>query len=378
MALSRGIALWYRRVGIPAGLLSSLVIGAGFFSLPYIVSVSGILPSLVYLVGLTYLVLRVHLMYAEVIRATPGEHRFVGFAGIYLGRSGFALATLSAAAGLVLGLTIYLVLSAGFVRLIVPSWSSSEALLFFWLVGTLPLFASLRRLATLEFLVTAGIVLIVALLAAARLLTPLSGVVPPLFSSDLALLILPFGPILFSLSGRAAISSLVAYERRDRADERSIRSAITFGSLVPAFVYAVFVFAVLGLSGGGVSKEAISGLLGLSPAFSTLLGLLGLFSLWTSYAVLGLELESILALDFKLNRLAATSLIALAPLLLYAAGFSDFILLVSLAGGIFLALENTLVVHMWERVKGATAFSRAAILVFSAGAVYEIASLFLF
>jgi hypothetical protein len=72
-----------------------------------------------------------------------------------------------------------------------------------------------------------------------------------------------------------------------------------------------------------------------------------------------------------------------APLALYALGLRDFIFLVSISGGIFLALESIFIALIWRKLNalgkprlllqgfGAkTAY--AIILVFAAGMLYEI------
>ena len=41
---------WYKEIGLPAGLLSSLIIGAGIFALPYVFYRAGFLVGLFYLV----------------------------------------------------------------------------------------------------------------------------------------------------------------------------------------------------------------------------------------------------------------------------------------------------------------------------------------
>src|SRR3990170_1628515 len=96
---------------LPFGLLAGTIIGAGVFSLPYLFKFSGFALGFFYLALASFAYVVLYRMYADIIRETPGDHRFVGFARIYLGRYASWLAFLIAVVEGVLVLTIYLILS---------------------------------------------------------------------------------------------------------------------------------------------------------------------------------------------------------------------------------------------------------------------------
>ena len=88
MALMIDVARMYRRFLLPVGILSGAIIGAGVFSLPYVLHPFGTLFAGVYLgvLGLVFAV--VHLLYADLALRTPGNLNFVGIARHYLGVPG--------------------------------------------------------------------------------------------------------------------------------------------------------------------------------------------------------------------------------------------------------------------------------------------------
>lgn len=369
------IARWYRELVVPAGLLASLIIGAGMFSLPYLFARSGWAIGFGLLGLLTILMTVAHLMYGGIVSETPGNHRFVGYAEIYLKRPGFYLASFVALLGILLTLTVYLVLSPSFMRLIFPSIAVRDAIFIFWALGTIPIFINIRRLAGLELVVTLIMVGIVASLAGYGLFFRSSASAPQAaisFEAPLGSFFILFGPALFALAGRSAISSVKQYFATRKIALSRMGRAIVAGTVLPGVVYGLFVVGATRLSSGAVSPDAVSGLLHLPSVLLLLIGGLGFFAIWTSYVMLGLEFVSILGLDFKMGR-ALSALVALAaPLLLYLGGLSDFLALVGIAGGVFLALEYALVAEMWGRLRRSPFKARLLALVFALGAVSEV------
>ena len=53
--------------------LFGTIVGAGIFGLPYVVQKAGYLPGLFWMVVLAGAVMLTHLLYGEIVMATPGE-----------------------------------------------------------------------------------------------------------------------------------------------------------------------------------------------------------------------------------------------------------------------------------------------------------------
>ncbi|OGY63032.1 MAG: hypothetical protein A2745_00855 [Candidatus Harrisonbacteria bacterium RIFCSPHIGHO2_01_FULL_44_13] len=336
----------YRSLILPASILAGTIIGAGIFSLPFVFQTAGLSLGFIYLALASVVYIFLHLMYADVIIRTSESHRFVGYAKIYLGSRAFWLSILMTVVEMIFVMTIYLTLSQSFSNLVTTFGSNLEKLLIFWFLGSAAVFMSLRRIALLEFLIVGGILLIISLIFVLGLNNFLNLPAADFFP-NFSMIFLPLAPLLFSLSGRVAIPALVDY-LKDKPDAvRLVKKSVIVGTLAPAVLYGLFVVGVLGLS-SNVSEDAVSGLIGQAPGWILLaVGILGLLSLWSSYIVVGLDINKSLVYDFKLPVWLRFLLVVMAPLLLYLSGFQSFIGLVSFVGGVFLSLEGIFIICMW-------------------------------
>lgn len=339
---------FYRNFLLPTGLLAGTIIGAGVFALPFIFKVAGLLTGFFYLLLATVIYVLIHLFFADTIIRTPGEHRFVGYTRIYLGRTAGWISVLMAVLEMVFVLTIYLVLSVSFINLFLPNLPDLWKLLIFWVLGSATIFLSLKKLTFLEFSITIGMILIIIMTFVLGL-GKLGKIGLNDFYPNFEGLLFPLGPLLFALGGRVAIPYLVKYFHLPNIghQHRFIRRSIIWGTVIPAIVYGFFILGVLGLS-RSVTEDSISGLVGAVPGgLLAVLGVLGFLTLWSSYIVIGLDVKSVLLHDLKFSRAMRIAIVVLAPLALYFLGFQNFIGLVSFVGGIFLAVEGIFITLMW-------------------------------
>lgn len=370
--------VFLRRFVLPVSLLSGTIIGAGVFSLPFVFAQSGWAVGLAYLAGFGAVFTLIHLMYADILLA-DGGHDFVGYARRYFGQWAGRLAFLMAVVGMLLALTVYLVLSKSFFAILAPTLPPGLLLLGFWALGSLAMFLPVRGVAALEVLAILVIIGIVGVIAVYGL--PQAARLAALPAASLGYVFLPFGPVLFSYSGRVAIPSLLAYLKRETPEPAHIRKVIGWGTAIPGVVYLLFALGIIGLS-SVVSEDAISGVLGLPPLLLQAIGAFGIASLISSYLVVGISIMKILEQDLAAPRLISGAAVVAAPVLFYAAGLQDFLTLVSVSGGVFIALEGVFISLMWRKAfagrepalvprrVGNAAW--ALVLVFLVGALYEI------
>ncbi|KKU91548.1 MAG: Aromatic amino acid transporter of the HAAAP family [Candidatus Jorgensenbacteria bacterium GW2011_GWA1_48_11] len=328
-------------------VLAGTIVGAGMFALPYLVSRLGLVLGFFYLFFFAAVYFAIHLMYARVVAVEPGKHQFFYFARIYLKKPLAIFASWSILLELLFVLTIYLILAPVFLRLVWPD-AGLGVLFIFWFVGSAFVLLDLRWLGLSEFIGALGILIIIFIVFFVSFPKPL--LTPFGQSLDWSLFFLPFGPILFALAGRPAISKVVEEWRRSRAANQSfsLGKAVFFGTFIPAFIYTLFIIGVLKLN-PGVSPEAVNSLGFLSPALLAGLGLAGLLAILTSYFVIAVNVKEIMQLDLGLGKTASVLVASLGPLFLYFAGFKDFLSALVFTGGIFLALEGIFVVKMWRR-----------------------------
>lgn len=335
----------------PASILSGIIIGAGVFSLPYIFVTAGLATSFFYLTFFGFIFILLYLFYADIILRTPGEHRFVGYARIYLGKWGFLASLLIGLAQLFFVLTIYLILAPSFSQMIFGG-SFIPHLLIFWIIGSLTVFSDSRRLADLEFFIVAGIALIMALiffLGAGRFLSSTAGFGVPDLSKFLAV-----GPILFSLSGILGVTEIVSYFREAKIPVSFLRNSLILGGAIPMIAYGAFVIGIIGLS-STVSQDSVSGLAGsLHPFLLGTIGVLGLLALISSYVVVGENIRRIIRYDLSFPDMIGGIAAVFAPVIIFFMGFQNFIGAVSFVGMVFLPLESILIILMWLKMNKST------------------------
>lgn len=351
-----------------AGLLAGTIIGAGIFSLPYIFRASGAFAgvTVLFIGAMTYVAL--YKMYAQIIIATNGDYRFVGYARLYLGRAASYVAILISIVQTVFVLTIYLILSRSFANLIISSGPGLQKLVVFWVIGSAIIFIGIRRIAWLETLITLGMFIVLAVIF---IKAAISGTWEPgsLVLPGVGALLLPLGPVLFSLAGRQAIPKIVKLGG-------DYKKPIAWGVIISAVVYLIFAVSVLALS-PVVTEDAVSGLASAIPGamLFAVIGIFGVLSLLSSYGTVGSDVFESLELDLGLPFWVRFLIIVFGPIALYLGGLQDFIALVGFVGGVFVALEGIFIITMWRKATG-NKLSMGHIgmfLMFSAALVYELA-----
>lgn len=339
---------------LPASILAGTIIGAGVFSLPYAVQSVGYLAGFIYLFVFALVFSVLHLMYAEVIWSMgDGKPKFAAYAAELLGKWTFLPVFIIVACGMLLTLTAYLVLASKFGEVSLSSFNGHFLVLVFWFLGSLLLFIDLKRLAFGEFLIT-GLMLAIIFTIFIFGWRELHNSEWTLFSMQKnfnftwSSFLIPFGPLLFSLAGRSAIPEVVEYIKKTNKPTRSLKKIVLLGTLVPALAYGLFILGILGLS-SVVSQDSISGISATIPFIAALLGILGILAIFSTYIVLGKTLKEMLEGDLKLPGFVSGFLVIMLPLFLYLLVFDNFFGLVSLVGGVFLALENIFIVLMWRK-----------------------------
>lgn len=329
--------------------LVGMIIGVGTFGIPYVFAQAGFLTGLFYLVILGGVVLTVHLSYGEIILRTNQDCRLVGYGQKYLGGHGKAMAT---------GITIfqfygamlaYIIAGGHFLNIIFNGFFGgtdfSWALVFF-VFGALAIFFGLKTVSLSEFLMT------ILLLALAAFFI-LRGA--PLFNFEnlkgfnLAKFFLPYGVIFFALTGGAAVPEL---RQILKGQEQKIKKVIILGTLIPAFIYLLFALVVVGATGKGTTEDAISGLVSYLGQNIVILGaIFGFLAVITSFLIIGLNLRKMFQLDYKINKLLGWALACFVPLIVFFAGFKDFILVIGLIGAVAGGFEGIITTVIYIKAK---------------------------
>jgi tyrosine-specific transport protein len=357
--------------------LAGTIIGAGILGLPHVVGRSGYPIGLFWMLLLAAAVTVTHLLFGEIVAATPERHRLIGYVGMYLGRGARTVETAASILGLYGATLAYMILGGIFF---------SQVLSPIVEIGTMagPLLLFLTGLAFVwhgvNFLAKAEFWLSVALVAAFLLLTA-RGFAAADFGNlarvDFSGAFLPYGVVLFAYGGLSAIPEIHDLLDRRRTE---LRRGILFGTLLAASVTILFVTAVLAALGPSVTPDSISGLSAkLGGAIPSIGAVAGLLAVVTSYYVFSLYLKNQFQFDFKLSRTSAVLLAVGTPYALYLLGVRDFGRVLELVGASLLGVEGMLVCLTYLKAKKAHPegiLKIPDILVYFLAAVYATGALY--
>ena len=325
-------------------VLVGTTIGAGFLGIPYVVSKSGFLPGLAYLLFVTVFMLFVKFYLGEVILRTNGNHQLTGYAERYLGKTGKYMMFFAMIFGIYSGLIAYLIgegKSLSYIFFADTGLSFYFSILF-WLIMSGLTFVGLKALKKYEkiamVIVIAFIVLILIFFAKGIKMENLSYI-------NTSNLFMPFGVVLFSL---LAFSAMPEVKRILIGQEKLMKKVIFFGMMIPFLVYVIFMLVVVGNLGENVPEIAT---LALGRFFS----LLGVLTMFTAFFALTLALRDMFRFDFHLGRFRGWILAISVPLafflLIYFFKLASFVQLLSIAGVISGGLTGILILFMNLKAK---------------------------
>ncbi|MEK7502933.1 MAG: aromatic amino acid transport family protein [Patescibacteria group bacterium] len=338
---------FWRSVGIISGL-----IGAGLFALPYSVNMSGVFWSVVNLSLAFFAVLSIHLVYGEVITNTESIHRFPGYVKIYLGKFTGSFAKLTSIIGLNAVILVYAILSGIFLSNIAGGsqfwWS-----LAFLAVNSIILFLSrAKEIGLLNIILMvplcATIIYIAFASAGSGSLNNLS-----FFGSDP---FFSFGVFVFALSGMSLIAdSREVFLNQGRIEAaKGLKSSTILGSTIPLILYVIFIVGVLMASGGITTEDALSGLSGILGGKILIFGaFMGLLAVFRAALTLSYDLKEVYELDLVEGKNFSWALAGVLPILLFLIIPRDFIKIISIVGGILIALDGIFVIFILRKMRAA-------------------------
>ena len=355
------------------GAIVAATVGSGVFALPYVIQRSGWLLSLGYFIALISIVAIAHILYLRTIETVHEKKRLLGLAREHFGVGGFWVGFSAIVIGLLLSFVGYLVLGEQFIHIIFPGIPSLAALMMFWFIVALLIFKSAGRAAILE-------VIGVSLISCAILFIFLSSG-PFHLSFQIPLIsarnfFLPFGAVLFSLAGWTSVEQIYDIRRRGGKRKKDYLFFM-FGAVFAGLLYWMFSIGILN-SVPQVAADTISGIGGWPIWKKDILAAVGLLAMGVVAIPLSREIRGALEKDLKWNSWLARSVIAILPLAIVLLGFNNFLIIVSLVGGIFLSTQYILIISVGRRVLPLSFREKKLldflVIVFVCFAIYEIAS----
>jgi amino acid permease len=358
-----------------AAVVTAATIGEGVFALPYVIQAAGWLLTLCYFVALIAAVSVAHIIYLRTLGAVHEKERLLGLAQKYFGGAGFWIGFVAIVVGLLLGFVAYLVLGARFLGILIPGISPAVALSAFWFLLACLVWGSERKIAGLEI---TG----VALIACAIFFIFFSGR-PDLAFTNMPLVMsrnffLPFGVVLFSLAGWTSVEQVYELAHGGTPSSRSAMFwTFVAGAAAAAALYWFFAFGVIG-GASQVAMDTVSGI-GNWPAWrKDILAVIGLVSICVVSMPLAREMRGAMEKDLKWSPFVSRAIIIGLPIAVVFAGFTNFLTIVSVAGGIFISMQYLLILSVGQRTLTFAPREKFLLdvlaIVFIAAAVYEVAS----
>ncbi len=329
--------------------LLGAIIGAGVFSLPYVVSKSGIVPALFYFLLVGAVVMILHLCMGEVCLRTKEKYRLVGYANTYLGFKGKILTTCTLLVGTTGTLLVYLILGGKFLTMLLPGVLPIETLtVLLGLALSFLILYGIQLISKIEFFTNAAIFLAVFGILLFAL--------PHIRAENFSLisfpdLFLPYGVMFFAFIGWAAVPE-VAELFKTHKEKGRFEHAIVWSSVLSVLLCVVFSFVVVGVSGASTTEDALSGL---TPFFGSLIiavgAFFGLITIADSFLIFGNYLKNSLKKDYGMPSPAAFLLATGIPIALFLLGVRELIQVISVIGVFVGTIEGGVILAMFWQAK---------------------------
>ncbi|MBP9822169.1 MAG: hypothetical protein KBC81_01840 [Candidatus Pacebacteria bacterium] len=325
------------------------MVGVGIFGLPYAFAQAGFWAGMGLLVAIGASTLLIDLMYGEVVLRTHEQHQIMGYARKYLGPNAQRLLFFSAILMGYVGLLAYIIISGDFLSTLLSPFFYTPVTTYSLIFASILSLAVLRGIKTIShlelfFVCLFGLVMGLILFNGFHMINPAN-----FTALNRANFSLPYGVLLFAFG---ALMAVPIQRQVLVGQEHKLWRAISFSVLFTAILYAVFVTTVVGVSGIATTPDAISGLYQFLGNNITVLGsFFGVLAITTSFLMMASAMINTFHLDFKIHRFSAWLLTIAPPLILYVAGIRTFIGIISLAGGVALALEQILIIFLYAKAK---------------------------
>lgn len=330
-------------------VLVGTMVGVGIYGIPFSFAKAGFFVGAVWLVAVAVVMTVFNLLFAQLTAATPGVHQVSGYISFWLGPWSRRVTTFANMLSLYGALLAFLIVAGEFLHNILsnflainPQWYS----VIFALAWSVMWFLRVRVVAAVELAligVYAVIVVIIAVLGIPHItFGNFAGWTPDFWY-------LPYGVLLFAFAGMSAIP----IQRQLLAGrERLMRPAIITAMTAAGFLYLLFAFIVVGISGEVTSPEAFAGLFDFLGSPIILFGsVLGVLTISTSYVMLGTALYEMFHIDYRFSAPAAWLFSIVPPVAFFLGGLRNFIDVIGLVGTVAVGLLGILLLAACLRAR---------------------------
>lgn len=340
------------------GLLSGMIFGAGVFALPFAIVRAGLFWGIFHFLLALTLMIFFHFLYAEIAYFSGQRCRFPGYAEKFLGIKAKWLAFLITIFTDYGSLLVYGILGGIFLS---NFFSPSPFILslFFLIFGGLLIFSHFEKIASLNFILTiclAGLVVFLFFVNFSHIQINNFAFYDFFGRISNSSWFLPYGIWIFALAGFSALPEVrdmifPVGGGENRAPIKTYKRIILISLISCAILYFIFIFTVIGLSGGKTTEDALGGLVNILGKPGIMAGsLLGFLAVLTSFLALGADLKNIFHFDFHLKKWPAWLCVVVPPIILFLLGTTNFIKIIGIIGAIGLGFFGLLIILMARKL----------------------------
>lgn len=317
------------------------IIGAGILGIPFVFAKAGFLTGLVVLAAITFAMIAMKLIVGEMTLRTYGKHQLVGYVEKYMGKFWKNISSVVFIVAVAGSLLAYFV---GVGQVLSEVFGGSNLIwgLGFYIIASALLYFGIKLIKNIEFILTGFIFLIVLLIL---FLSHQHIELGNLASFDYTKLLIPYGVVLFACSGLMAVPQArqILFRR-----EHLFKKSMYLGAIIPAIVYLIFAWIVVGVTGLGTTEVATIGLgKFIGPNILILGNIFAFFTMATSFLTIGLALKDTLNFDFEIKHVWAWLLTIIIPLIIYFAGFKSFISILAIVGALGFGVNGVIYIFCY-------------------------------
>ncbi|MBU1089117.1 hypothetical protein KKA02_04555, partial [Patescibacteria group bacterium] len=313
------------------------MVGAGIFSLPFVYSQSSFNLSILGLIFLTLITAFINLLYIDIINATPGDHQLPGYAQIYLGSFFKNISILNISLTSLGATYAFTTLASGFLTVLFPYLSVYLAtaifLIFLFLIHINNNKFSNKLSDIIPILFLFLPVFFFSFIFQNRL--------PSIVINNPSLVF--FGPTIFALSGFTILPEVEEILRGQKNYKKLFKKASLIGLFLASFLYLLFSYSILKISGPFLTQNLVDGLVQVSPFLSKILAIFGLCVTFSASLIFLNIFKEVFYRDLNIKQNLARFLPILIPIIAITIIKTSFISVISLIGSLSVFLSAIII-----------------------------------
>lgn len=341
-----------------SGMFIGMVIGAGFFSLPYAISKSGLIWGAAHFILAFIITSTLHLFYGIISFHIPERYRFIGYVKTILGKKAEKIALVNTVLSYYGSFLVYSILGGFFLSNIFPSISSIKLAFAFLIFSSLLIFISFNKISCFNFYLTAALLISIVLVMVFNYRFIDLKNFYALGEGSAYYLLFPYGIFIFSMSGFSVIPEITDFFKKKSGENTSLsqfsnfRKVIKISEILIAVFYFIFIFSIIGVLGNSVSENIFKDMKNLTGEPSViLLSVVGFLAVLTSFLALQEDFKNILVLDYKISLKFILPLFFIPLFTLLLLIKNNFSLLITLIGSVGFGVFGVLILLMFEKIK---------------------------